>query len=528
MTGHIPDKYTPPEDSHAPGEEMPMSDFAAIFDFIKNHDDWSIPSIQAILAGMAKSSLSPLEEDQLLRLLHKKSGMSLTSLRREFAQMKLEHGIPPTDLGIVLAQKVLETQFEKGRFLIWVEGMGFFQYNLTHFQALNINALRKRIVPIVAPFKGHFENRSVASVVSEVLTCLRDLVDLHEPNDTPKNVINTTSREIWLKDDGKYELSPHKPDSRLFGELPYGYDPKAQSTLYTQTMLEMFAKCSKPDDVVRHWNEFLGYVIQPDRFVDAVWFMIGSGANGKSTALKILLTLLGRNFHSCDIRDFGKDNFKYRALLNKLLLVDEDYKKGWVINDAFLKKVSGNGMIGGRSPHKLDGLFFQNTAAPLLIGNHYPVCTDTTHGWVRRLNVFPFDRQFEKHEIDVERFNKIAATEMPGILNDALAGYARLCQRGHKFLVPNDCKKAAEKFLEQSNVLLLYVKSCFEQEQKSHIRLSTIRHDMSLWGQIQGITVQVPGHGLKGELENLGYCVGEMDGHNSVKGYRLKATADSH
>jgi len=482
----------------------------------------------AALATMAVATLNQLEEEQLLRLLHKKAGFSMNTLRRTFAQVRIEHGIVPTDIGMEVGKKTLESQFEKGRHLMRVRGIEYYQYTGTDWQVLSIEALRKRVMPVVLQYKGHFGNRPATNIVSEVITCIGDLVELYAPSDTPKNVINTTTGEIWLSGNGFYELKPHSFESRLFGCVPYGYDPKAKAPLYEQTMLELFAKCSNPAEVLRHWNEFLGYILQPDRFVDAVWFMLGNGENGKSTALKVIQSLLGPLVYSCDIQKFSRDNFNYRAIFGKHLIADEDFAKNLETYDAFFKKVSGKSMIGGRSPHKLDPFMFQNTAAPLLIGNHYPSCRDLSHGWRRRLHVFPFERELAKHEVDVDRFKKIESTEMPGILNLALEGYGRICQRGRKFDVPKDCLKAAEKFREQSNILLMYTKARFEKSTKSYIRLRDIKQDIVAWGQEQGMSIHSPGNSLKSDLESLGYKVGEMDGLNSVKGHRLKTDEHVH
>jgi putative DNA primase/helicase len=415
-----------------------MSAYSEILDSIKTTSDTSIEAVRATMVVMAKMTLGPLEEDHLLRLLSQQTGKGLTPLRQEFAQLCTEHGIPPNDLGIAIAKEVLESQFNKGRELIRVTGMGYYHYNGTHWQEYDHHLLRKRVLPIVSQFKPHFGKRPVTSVVSEVLTCIGDLVAIFNPKDTPKNVINTTTGEIWLKSDGSYEFKPHNPDSRLFSCLPYGNVPKAKAPLYTTTMQEIFKPCSQPDEMVRHWNEFLGYVIQPDRFVASIWFMIGGGSNGKSTALKVLLKLLGPLAHCCDIKGFSNDSFKYRALFNKWLLVDDDSAKAHVLDDAFLKKISEDGWHTARSPHKLDNITFQNTAAALFVGNHYPQCHDVSYGMRRRLHVFPFDRLFEPHEADVERFKKIEADEMPGVLALALEGYKRICQRGRKFDVPED------------------------------------------------------------------------------------------
>ena len=44
--------------------------------------------------------------------------------------------------------------------------------------------------------------------------------------------------------------------------------------------------------------------------------------------------------------------------------------------------------------------------------------------------VIPFDRTFTDADKDPELFDRIVATELPGVLNRALDGYRRLMARG--------------------------------------------------------------------------------------------------
>ena len=498
-----------------------MSKFEEVLKFICTNVTDDLTSVRDALLLVATSDPTPIEEEHLFKKIVERSGLKIRTLRSEYNQIRIAKNIPQTDLGVAIATEVLETKYEKGLHLINCRGLGFFTYNSTHWVPLPDPDLRKQVQPIVAKHKGLMGNKSVASRVQEVLTCISDLIEIYDTDESPSNVINTTSGEIWLDKEGNHELKAHSPGSRLFNCLPYPFDPGATSPVYDKTVREIFEAAVEPEDVIRHWHEFLGYLTQPDRFAEAVWFLIGSGSNGKSTLLRMMLGLLGPgSVLSCDLNNFENDHFKYRMLFGKLLVVDEDFKKEFRVNEAFFKKISGAGQLSGRTPHKFDVKAFKNTAAPVLVGNHFPRCDDLSNGWKRRLNVFLFEKQFSKSEADPERSLRILE-EMSGILNHALSGYSRLCMRDKKFDPPKYCLSAAEQFLERSNPFFAYAQDRLEPVKGKHVRLNQIRKDMLYWAENVGITLPRVGNDLKAELQNLGFEIGKMDGYHAVKEHQF-------
>ena len=86
-----------------------MSAFSEILDLFKSKSDWPAEAVMAALATMAVATLNGLQEEELLRFLHKKSGFTMNTLKRAFAQVRMEHGIVPTDTGMEVAKKVFES-----------------------------------------------------------------------------------------------------------------------------------------------------------------------------------------------------------------------------------------------------------------------------------------------------------------------------------------------------------------------------------------------------------------------------------
>ena len=135
--------------------------------------------------------------------------------------------------------------------------------------------------------------------------------------------------------------------------------------------------------------------------------------------------------------------------------------------------------------------------------------------------VIPFVRQFGPEEADKELFPKIWETELPGVLNRALQGLARLRQRGN-FMPPADCVRAAEEFMAHANPLLAFIEDETVADPKGHTMLRDFREAMTVWASGQGMKKPVPYKKLKRQLEGLGYVVTKVNGNHRVNGLTLK------
>src|SRR5208337_4833227 len=320
----------------------------------------------------------------------------------------------------------------------------------------------------------------------------------------------------------KPELRPHDPASRLTSCLPVSFDPSATCPIFDKTLLEIFGKASDPPDMARHANEFLGYAIQPRRDVPTFWLLIGYGANGKSKLLQTLQRLVGpASVMNAPIAKFQSDRFNIAALQGKLLFIDDDMGADTHLDDGLLKAISEAKEMSARHAYGERHFKFRCLALPVMAGNHYPTTSDNSHGLRRRAMVIPFDRQFGPGEADKELFPKIWEAEMPGVLNRALEGLARLRQRG-AFLPPQDCARAAREFMAHANPLNAFLEEETVDDQNGHALVREVREAMMKWASAQGLKKPVPNKTLKRQLEGLGYEVKMVGGYARVSGISLK------
>ena len=317
-------------------------------------------------------------------------------------------------------------------------------------------------------------------------------------------MVNCANGEVWLDESGEPELRPHDPGSRLTYCLPIVFDPSATCPAFDAALLGIFAKSAAPAEMARHWHELAGYAIQPQRDIASFWLLIGHGANGKSKLLQTLQHLLGPDaVMNAPIAKFQSDRFNIAALEDKLLFIDDDIGAGTHLDDGLLKAISEAKDMSARHAYGVRHFKFRCLALPIMAGNHYPTTADNSHGLRRRAMVIPFERQFGPGDDDKELFPKIWANEMPGVLNRALEGLARLRKRG-EFAPPEDCIRAAREFMAHANPLLAFLEDEVTKSPGGHVLLHDFREAMTKWASEQGMKKPVPNKVLKRDLEGLG------------------------
>jgi putative DNA primase/helicase len=93
--------------------------------------------------------------------------------------------------------------------------------------------------------------------------------------------------------------------------------------------------------MVRHWNELIGYLVQPRRIIPLIVILLGGGDNGKT-----VLSAPSSGFWATSLctpsglEDLDKNRFAMGSLFGKLLFVDDDVRAGARLPDGVLKTIS--------------------------------------------------------------------------------------------------------------------------------------------------------------------------------------------
>jgi putative DNA primase/helicase len=337
----------------------------------------------------------------------------------------------------------------------------------------------------------------------------------------PPPVINCANGEVWIAAGGSVDLRPHRPESHLRHCLDLIYDPDAACPEYDKALLEIFAKADNPNAMVRHWNELVGYIIQPKRNLPVIAIMYGAGDNGKTVLIRTVMRLLGHDLvHAQRVEDLDKSRFAIGSLFGKYLFVDDDVRAGARLPDGMLKTISEAKEVTGELKYRSSFNFVVRTV-PVLLCNNIPSVADLSHGMRRRLMVLPFDRIFTEEEKNPDLFEGIWAKELPGVLNQALRGYKRLLERGTKFKFPNAVKQATTAWLQQANPLPAFIQDRCITKAQGRCLMQDFYRAYSVWTRDMGYTLTQTQQTVTRNLAHLGFATKKTNQGMAILGLVL-------
>lgn len=315
----------------------------------------------------------------------------------------------------------------------------------------------------------------LSAFVTSVASTLRDKCVLDDTASDPldlkgmesKSVINTTNCELWFDPRGEMEVRPHSPESNLTFQLACDFDPSAKAPLFTEMLKQIFSKHNEPEEVARHWLELAGMGMQQRRIGQNFVMMVGAGANGKSTLIRILEAVASpRTFYKGKLGNLiNNDNHLTAAFVGKNFFVDDDLDRNGTLPDGALKSIAEEKLMTA-NPKGLKTFPFKARMIPFLLSNHWPRTTDISHGMLRRAQVFEMKRMFSETEQDHGLVDLICETELPGVLNLLIQAWQRVLRRG-RFLTPKDCEATRAKWKAQANTTARFIASVLVRDEQA-------------------------------------------------------------
>jgi putative DNA primase/helicase len=472
--------------------------------------------LAALTAENAENCSPPLDPAEVAKIV--------ASVSRYPADQRLADDVDPAQKLMRLA---LDQHFAGGkRLLFGIEGR-FWYYDGRVWGLVPEEWVSGQVFKTIE--NNPVKNQRTASLLGQVLTLMK--AKLAAKTDVlgfvadPPSVINCLNGEVWILPDGSPELRPHRPKSHLRHYLNVNYDPDAQCPKYDKAVREIFAKSGKPKAMVRHWNELMGYIVQPRRNIPIIVVLRGGGDNGKTVLVRTLIRLLGKQLvHAQRVEDLDKNRFAMGSLFGKLLFIDDDVRAGARLPDGTLKTISEAKEVTGELKYQQPFNFVVRTV-PMLLCNNVPSLADLSHGMQRRLMAIPFDRRFTGADKDPNLFEVIWATELPGVLNRALAGYKRVVERKAQFKRPSPVNAATDLLLQHANPLPAFIEANCTREAGATCLVKTFYEAYSSWTKEMGYTLTQTQQVMTRNLENLGYATKKTNKGVAVIGLTLDEAA---
>ena len=207
-----------------------------------------------------------------------------------------------------------------------------------------------------------------------------------------------------------------------------------------------------------------GYCLTGSTREHALFFLHGSGANGKSVFLTTISGVLGEYATTAPIETFTASNQERHptdlAMLRGARLVavtETEEGRRWA--EAKIKQLTGGDRISARFMRQD---FFQFTPGFkfVIAGNHKPSLRSVDEAIRRRLHLVFFAVTIPEDERDPELAEKLKA-EWPGILLWAIDGCHLWAEQG---LDPPDSVRAAtDAYLEAEDAVTTWIDDCCER-----------------------------------------------------------------
>jgi putative DNA primase/helicase len=177
------------------------------------------------------------------------------------------------------------------------------------------------------------------------------------------------------------------PEDRVTVVTPVSHDPNATCARFSEFLKEIFAD---DPELPAYLQRVVGYCLTGDMSEQAFWVFFGTGANGKSTLLEQLATMLGpyagtMPFPSADWTHSMSEYQKAELVGRRLVTAAEVSPRGH-LNEELIKALTGGDRINARHPYGRP-FAFRPTAKFVLSVNDRPTIRDDSRGMWRRIKL---------------------------------------------------------------------------------------------------------------------------------------------
>jgi putative DNA primase/helicase len=290
-------------------------------------------------------------------------------------------------------------------------------------------------------------------------------------------------------------LRDHDRTDLLTKLAPVTYDPDATCPLW-ERFLERIMDGNA--DLITYLQRVVGYGLTGDVSEQAVWFLYGTGANGKSTFLATLLALLGdygmQAVSELLMAKAHESHPTERAdLFGKRFVCTIETEQGKHVAEALMKQLTGGDKVRARRMRQ-DFFEFEPTHKILLAANHKPVIRGTDHGCWRRVKMLPFTVTIPEAEKDKHLADKLRA-ELSGILNWAVRG----CRdwQEHGLGEPEEVKVATDAYRAEQDMISGFIAECCLVNAQARAKASALFDAYCAWSGDKYTTQKAFGQRLR-------------------------------
>ncbi|MBI2133633.1 hypothetical protein HYU11_03040 [Candidatus Woesearchaeota archaeon] len=241
-------------------------------------------------------------------------------------------------------------------------------------------------------------------------------------------------------------IENHSPEYIFFNKLPVHYAESTDCPKIKKFLKEVVTEADVPA-----LQELAGYCLFPKYPIHKAILLTGTGANGKSTFLRLLKNFLGsQNCASIPLQQLENNRFAPAGLFGKMANICADLSAKALLETGTFKMATGQDLLPGERKFE-HCFFFENKAKLIFSCNYIPRSPDDSDGFFRRWLIVDFPNKFVGKEANQCLINTLTTPEeLSGFLNFSLEGLKRLLQQ-QDFSNAASIERTREVYLRKSD-----------------------------------------------------------------------------
>lgn len=255
------------------------------------------------------------------------------------------------------------------------------------------------------------------------------------------------------------KLREHRREDWLTKLAPVEYHEDAQCPIW----MSFLQKVMNHDTLlIEYLARAVGYSLSGLVDEQVVFFLHGTGANGKSVYLSGLQSVLGTGYAMQAMPELlmcksgERHPTELADLFGKRFVVINETEADKQLAESLLKQLSGGDRLRARRMRE-DFWEFSPTHKLWIAGNHKPQIKGLDYGIWRRLHLIPWQVTIPSEEQDKQLCDKLRA-EAPGILAWAIRGFQQWQHQGLN--PPAIVREATEKYRSEQDLLGTFLEEC--------------------------------------------------------------------
>lgn len=318
------------------------------------------------------------------------------------------------------------------------------------------------------------------------------------------------------------ELRPHSRSDLLTKNVPVEYLSDAQCPLWDRFM----AKIQPSEEVRSYLQRAVGYSLSGSVEEQCLFFLYGTGANGKTTFLETLKSLLSD--YAVRVQSKALLTKSWRTgtgptpniarLRGTRIAMTSELESGGYLDESLIKDLTGGDSLVAR--HLYAGLFeFLPTHKIWMAGNYKPGIRGRDLAIWRRIRLVPFNVTIPRNEQDKQLMTKLRL-ELPGILRWTVEGFRDW--RASGLGEPLEVVQATREYEGEMDRLSEFIDACCTVDSGLKVRTTHLYQIYSDWCKANEMR-PLNSQNFKQGVKSRSFELAKKSGYSHFLGLALKA-----